>query len=143
MACSRSIELLEDIVGATQQLAGIKQRSFVSNYDGWEIIKTGKSGFAKRIITFEGAAVTFVLLFPRAVQINRIEVSWDDATAKDQTIQIGQTLLDVVLANTSTSRIIQLGSEYKFPGGTKISFIYSANNTNGKIMTIAVQADEL
>ncbi len=116
--------------------------------NGWNYLKVGKSWFYERVVTYAGAANTQDIDFLKSVQINRIEQIWDDTTTKDFSIRvfsdtmISYVELDTQTGNTATSRLLQLGTEYKYPAGSRLRF-YSGTNTNAKTNTIRVQADEL
>lgn len=145
MACNESLEILKEIREALR--AGDGERG--NTPEGWTFYRKGKSVFYERSITYTGAAVSMDLQFPAAIQINRIEQIWNDATAKDSEIRMYANpssayyiVLDSVTANISTSRLIQLGLEYKYTPATMLRIHY-ATNTNAKIVTVRVQADDL
>ncbi len=115
--------------------------------DGWNYEYKGKSWMYNRTVTYEGTTQTINLDFLKTLQLNRIEQIWNDATAKDFSVRISPVItyfteLDTQTANTGTSRIVQLGNEYKYPGGSRLQFYYSTY-TVGKIVTLRVQVDEL
>ncbi|MDD5616323.1 MAG: hypothetical protein PHH85_08995 [Candidatus Methanoperedens sp.] len=123
--------------------------SFQGNQDGWTYTHVGKSWFFNKVITYDGNANTQDLNIPRSFQLNRIEQIWNDATAKDFSIRvfsdpanIAYIELDTQTANIATSRLVQAGIEYKFPGGSRLR-IYSGANIAGKTDTIKIQVDEL
>jgi len=117
--------------------------------EGWSFYRKGKIWFYERSITYDGNAVSMDLQFPVATQVNRIEQIWDDATAKDAEVRVYANpssvyyiVLDSVTANIATSRLLQLGMEYKYTASTKLRIHY-ATNTDTKIVTVRVQADDL
>jgi len=116
--------------------------------DGWSRLKAGKSWFYEKTVTYTGAANTQDISFPVSIQLNRVEQIWDDDTAKDFSVRIGNASmsayieLDTKTSNIATSRILQLGTEYKFPSSSRLR-VYSGTNTDTKIVTIRVQVDEL
>ena len=127
----------------------ISTPSFRGNRDGWEYLHIGKSWFFHKIVTYTGAANTCDLSFPISFQINRVEQVWNDATTKDFSIRMfsnpansAYIELDTQTGNTYTSEILQLGTEYKYPAGSRLR-IYSATNTDTKTDTIEIQIDEL
>jgi len=127
----------------------VSSPSFRGHVDGWDYEHVGKSWFYTRTVTYTGAASTVDLSFPHSVQLNRIEHIWNDTTTKDFSVRVisepssaAYIELDTQTGNTSTSRILQLGSEFKFPSGSRLR-IYSGTNTNTKTDTIKLQVDEL
>ncbi len=123
--------------------------SFRGNVNGWSFLHVGKSWFYEKVVTYNGSANTQDLDFPVSVQINRIEQVWNDATTKDFSVRLYTdpglayyVELDTQTGNTATSRVLQLGTEYKYPSGARLR-IYSGTNTNAKTDTIRVQVDEL
>jgi len=145
MACNESLELLREIREALR--TGDGERGYTA--EGWSFYRKGKSVFYERSITYTGAAVSMDLQFPVAIQINRIEQIWNDATAKDSEIRVLSNpssayyiVLDSVAANIDTSRLLQLGLEYKYTAATMLRIHY-ATNTNAKVVTVRVQADDL
>lgn len=123
--------------------------SFRGNVNGWTYLHVGKSWFYEKVVTYDGNANTQDIDFPVSVQINRIEQVWNDATTKDFSVRVftnpslsSYVELDTQTGNTATSRILQLGLEYKYPTGARLR-IYSGTNTNTKTDTIRVQVDEL
>lgn len=152
--CLEELSWLERIAGSVQNLylyftGQISTPSFSGNHDGWTFLHVGKSWFYSKVVTYDGNANTQDISFPRAVQLNRIEQIWNDATTKDFSVRVfsdpgnaAYVELDTQTGNTATSRILQLGVEYKYPGGSRLR-IYSGTNTNAKTDTIRVQVDEL
>lgn len=145
MACNESLEILKDIRDRLKVENGA--RGYTA--EGWSFYRIGKSVFYERSITYDGNPASLDLQFPVATQINRIEQIWDDATAKDAEIMVLANpssvyyiVLDSVTANTNTSRLLQLGLEYKYTAATMLR-LYYGTNTNGKILTVRVQADDL
>jgi len=127
----------------------ISSPSFRGNQDGWEYLHVGKSWFYSKTITYTGSPVTVDLSFVRSVQINRIEHSWNDTTTKDFTVRVysnpsltSYIELETVTGHTKTSRILQLGNEFKYPSGSRLR-VYSGVNTNTKTDTMQIQVDEL
>jgi len=127
----------------------VSSPSFRGNIDGWDYEHVGKSWFYTRTVTYTGSASTIDLSFPHSVQLNRIEHIWNDTTTKDFSVRVisepssaAYIELDTQTGNTSTSRILQLGSEFKYPSGSRLR-IYSGTNTNTKTDTIKLQVDEL
>lgn len=127
----------------------ISTPSFQDSDNGWARTRIGKSWFWSKTIIYTGAANTQDIILPVSCQLNRIEQVWNDTTAKDFSIRVytdpgsaAYIELDTQAGNTATSRLLQLGSEYKYPRGSRVR-IYSANNTNLKTDTIIIQADEL
>jgi len=123
------------------------------NYDWgiWAASRAGKSITYKYQETYSGAPgpITRQLLLEGYCQVNRIDQIWNDATAKDCEIRAFSeasntyySLLQDLAGNTSTSETLQLGQEYKYPMGGRLDFVHE-NFTNGKIMKIIVQVDEL
>jgi len=119
--------------------------------DGWNKIQIGKSLFYERVITYAGAPgpVTYQLYLKNSSQVNRIEQVWNDATAKDISIRaypnisgLGYVQLQTLTTDTNTSELLQLGTEFKYPAGARIDFVYE-NFTNAKTVQILLQADEL
>jgi len=117
--------------------------------NGWTYLHVGKSWFYEKVVTYNGSANTQDLDFPVSVQLNRIEQVWNDTTTKDFSVRVYTdpglayyVELDTQTGNTATSRLLQLGSEYKYPSGARLR-IYSGTNTNAKTDTIRVQVDEL
>ncbi len=129
----------------TGQLASPTTRGTVN---GWNYLRVGKSWFYERTVTYDGNANTQDIDFLKSVQLNRIEQIWNDATTKDFSVRvfsdtmISYVELDTQAGNTATSRVLQLGAEYKYPAGARLR-IYSGTNTNAKTDTIRVQVDEL
>lgn len=145
MACNESLEILKEIRDALR--IGDGERGYTA--EGWSFYRIGKSVFYERSITYDGNAVSMDLQFPHAIQINRIEQIWNDATAKDAEIRVLANpssayyiVLDSVTGNIATSRLIQLGQEYKYTVATMLRIHY-ATNTNAKIVTVRIQADDL
>jgi len=127
----------------------ISTPSFRGNRDGWEYLHIGKSWFFHKVVTYTGAANTCDLSFPLSIQLNRIEQVWNDTTTKDFSIRVygnpsssAYVQLDTQIGNIHTSEILQLGTEWKYPAGSRLR-IYSATNTDTKTDTIEVQAEEL
>lgn len=127
----------------------VSSPSFRGNVDGWDYLHVGKSWFYSKTITYTGSANTTDLSFVPSIQINRIEHIWNDTTTKNFSVRIfsepslsSYIELDTQTGNTSTSRILQLGNEFKFPSGSRLR-IYSGVNTNLKTDTIRIQVDEL
>lgn len=120
------------------------------NTQGWTYYRIGKSWFFEQTVTFDsGSSQNVDLDFPRAVQLNRIEQVWNDATSKDFAIRFFATpdstyYSEVVTetGNVNTSWVTQLGTEYKFTSGSRLRLNY-ANYTADKTVNIVVQADEL
>ncbi|KPQ42201.1 MAG: hypothetical protein MPEBLZ_03251 [Candidatus Methanoperedens nitroreducens] len=119
------------------------------SYQGWDYYRIGKSLFFIQTLTYAGATMTLNLDFTKAVQMNRLEQVWNDATARDLSLRMYSNAsnsayveLDNAAANTALNRIIQAGIEYKYTAGSRLQFYYS-NFTVGKTVTIVVQADEL
>lgn len=122
--------------------------------NGWTYLQVGKSWFFEREITYTGAALTIDLDFSDtivadAIQLNKIEQIWNDSTAKDFSIRIyGNPQSDYYIdldnqtGNTGTSRMIQLGIEFKYPVISRLR-IFSGANTINKTDLIKVQVDEL
>jgi len=152
--CQQELSVLQKIAASVENIylyitGQIPTPSFQDSNDGWTRTHIGKSWFWSKMITYAGAANTQDLILPTSCQLNRIEQVWDDATAKDFSIRVytdpgsaAYIELDTQTGNTATSRLLQLGSEYKYPRGSRVR-IYSANNTNAKTDTINIQADEL
>ncbi len=117
--------------------------------DGWTYLNVGKSWFYSKTIIYTGSAENHDLNFPVSVQLNRIEHIWNDATAKDFSIQVFTdpssayyTVLRSAAGNINTSRWLQLGLEYQFPTGTRLRFVYT-NTTATKTCTVRIQVNEL
>lgn len=116
--------------------------------NGWAWHRIGKSWYYNRTVTFAGTTQQIDLFLPRAVQLNRVEQIFDDATSKDYSVRIypaasaNYAELETVTTNTDTSRVLQLGIEFKYPQSTKLSIYYS-NYTVGKIVDIRIQADDI
>ncbi len=147
-ACLQELELLKSIDASLKVLAQ-PITSFQEIIDGWTVTRTGKSLFYKKTITYTGSAESHDIVFPRPVQLNRIEQVWNDGIAKDFSVRIfmdPDTIyyaeLDAQTTNTALNRIIQLGTEYKYPGDARLRMYY-VNTTAGKICTVRVQGDEL
>lgn len=127
----------------------VSSPSFRGNQDGWDFLHVGKSWFYSKTITYSGSPSTIDLSFVPSVQLNRIEHVWDDNTVKNFSVRVFSNPsltsfieLDTITGHTSTSRILQLGNEFKYPAGSRLR-IYSGVNTNLKIYTVEIQVDEL
>lgn len=93
--------------------------------------------------------MTINLDFPRAIQLNRVEQKFNDATARDISVRHYSDPSSTVYveylnlaADVSTNKIIQAGNEYKYGRNSRLQ-LYYANFTAGKTVEITVQADEL
>lgn len=145
MACNESLELLREI----RNLLGKEDGERGYTPEGWSFYRKGKSVFYERSLTYDGNPASLDLQFPNAFQLNRIEQIWNDGTAKDAEVRVLSNpssayyiILDSVTANIDTSRLLQLGLEYKYTAATMLR-LYYATNTNAKILTVRVQADDL
>lgn len=120
------------------------------NIGAWEYERRGKSWFFTQTVTYAGVTQNVDLDFFKGVRINRVEQIWNDATAKDFSIRMFTvpssatyySQLQNLTGNIETSEVLQLGSEYEYPAGTRMRFAY-ANYTAGKIVKIIVQATEI
>lgn len=119
----------------------------IRGYDnGWNYLFIGKSLFFNQTLTFSGTTVTLNIDFPKAVTLNRLFMSFNDATAKDFDIRIyaipGTYYVSI---NTKTgdinTSVVDL-TDIKIGAFGRISIVFS-NYTAGKITSIDVQADEL
>lgn len=142
--CLQELEYLKQISDALNPKAG-----YQGSVLGWSYVQIGYVFFYEKTVTYTGSAESHDIIFPKAIQLNRIEQIWNDATARDFSIRMmtaGSTSTYVELraetADTGLNRITQAGIEYKYPGGSRLRMYY-ANTTAGKTVTIRVQVDEL
>lgn len=149
MACNESLEILRELLKIAKKYLGTGDGERGYTPEGWSYYRIGKSVFYERSITYDGNAASLDLQFPVATQVNRIEQIWNDATVKDAEVRVYSNpssayyiVLDSVTANPDTSRLLQLGLEYKYTATTMLR-LYYATNTNGKILMVRVQADDL
>ena len=145
--CLQELSILQNINESLKKL--VSSESYIGQSGSWKYLHVGKSWFFEQVVTYPGAAVSNDLILPMSIQLNRIEQIWNDATAKDFSIRVftdpslaSYIELDTQTANTATSRLVQLGNEYKYPAGSLIR-IYSGANTINKTDTIRIQVDEL
>lgn len=117
--------------------------------DGWSYLRVSKSWFFEQTVTYAGSAQSVDLTIVRAFQLNRIEQVWNDATARDFSIRMYTdpslsfyAELDKQTANTALNRIIQAGTEYKYPASSRLRCYYE-NTTAAKTCRVRVQVDEL
>ena len=131
-------------------------------YDSWTVIGVGKSWFLERLVTFAGTTITVNLdlllaikalqkktVLPDAFQLNRITQIFNDATSKSFSVRLYDNPacsdfveLDTQTGNTATSRLMQGGTEYKYPAEFRVQLYYS-DFVIGKTVRIRVQVDEL
>jgi hypothetical protein len=145
--CLQELDILKSIDGSLKNL--ISNGSFIGSTGSWKYLHVGKSWFFEQVVTYPGAAISTDLILPMSIQLNRIEQIWNDATIKGFSIRVftdpslaSYIELDTQTGNTATSRLVQLGTEYKYPAGSMIR-IYSGVNTATKTDTIRIQVDEL
>ncbi len=147
MVCPPAIELLTEIKDILKRTFDASSMSIRGNNNGWNTLNVGKSWVYNRTGTFAGTTTTFVIDFPKAVQLNRVVQLFNDATAKNYDVRIysqgGSTLyasLDTKTGDTST-QIVDL-TDYKIGALGRISIVY-ASYTAGKTFEIDIQVDEL
>ena len=148
-ACLQELEWLKSIDARLKLLVTPESSGYRGNKGSWTYYKVRNSFFYEQIVTYTGATQNVDLDFPNASQLNRIEQIWSDATARDFSCVVytdpslsSVIQLDTQVTNTATSRLLQLGSEYKYPSGSRLRIIY-ANTTISKTVTIRIQVDEL
>lgn len=152
MACTRSIELLQQLLDTTlmhHNMIHGRTPSYNDTFGDWKRTKVNKTYFFEQTITFAGSTMTVDLNLPSSFQLNRIEQVFSDTTARDFDERVftipGSSAyieLKTVLADVSLNNYTQLGNEYKYPATSKLQ-IYYANFTVGKTVIIKIQLDEL
>ena len=147
-ACLEELTILNKIEAHLSKLVN-GDPGFRDNKDGWSLYRIGKSVFFQKTVVYTGSEENHSINFPLAIQINRIEQVWNDATAKDFSIRLftdpaltSYVELAADTTNIATSRIIQAGTEYKYPAGARLTLNYQ-NTTGAKTCVIRIQVDEL
>lgn len=98
--------------------------------------------------TYAGSTTNLNLDFKTQVMVKRIELVWNDATARDYEIRmysdkdnsIYYSVIRTEIANTKTSTIISL--DFVYPAGSRLQFYFSSY-TAAKINKILIAIEEL
>lgn len=137
------LEVLKEILSVLNGPAPV-----IGEYAGWKFEKRGKSVFYNKEITLAGATMNAELPFSGAIQLNRVEQYFNSANARTFNVRVyskvnpaAYATLDSQSAHTTDSRILQLGSEYKYRPH-RLAIEYSSYTVGDKI-SIEVQVDEL
>lgn len=149
MACET--KLLEKIEENTRKLIAPDRPVTQGRQENWNYFKVGRYIEYQRKVTLTGSAENFDILFGVPVQLNRIDIFANDATAKSFDVRMFSGIVNTsaygilvsFTADTNQSLVVQLGKEYQYIQlPIRLRFAISAS-TAGKVLTFRILAEEL
>lgn len=145
--CAESRQLLQNIL---DEIKSPREGSEFLKYGDWNYYRKGRTYFYRQMVIYAGTTKTIILNLQRAARIKEVFQVWNDATAKDFSVQIcslpSATVVDWVqidtqLANIATDRATT-DLNMIYPPGSQLRFVYQ-NYTAGKIVIAGVILEEL